>query len=138
MSGVTVAGVIPRYDTEMEWLNDMLPRVLPFRWELVKQNRDGAMFLVRGLDRRMSVIVSGAVELDGRRWIHLSCANPDRLPSWEDLVEVKTAILGGEATAYQVIPPKAQHVNIHPNCLHLFACADGPILPDFTWGGTTL
>jgi hypothetical protein len=97
--------------------------------------------LARLRGRRQSLIVSTNVEEDGRRWVHLSMASPDRLPEWRELVEAKEALLGEEWDAYQVIPRRSRYVNQHPHCLHLFACLDVPgggVLPDFSRGGASL
>jgi hypothetical protein len=86
----------------------------------------------------MSVILSDAVELDGKRWRHFSMARADRIPTWEELVAMKELFLGAESRALQVIAPRSEWVNIHPYCLHLFVCLDGAVTPDFTHGRGTL
>ena len=86
----------------------------------------------------MSVIVSGAVELDGKRWLHVSCAHQRRMPSWESLKLVKERFIGCDRKAVIVLPCESEYVNQHPNCLHLFACWGGDSLPDFTRGGRSL
>jgi len=71
---------------------------------------------------------------DGRTWWHLSMSGRDRVPTWADLVAAKEAFLGTDSDAIQVIPRRARYVNVHPNCLHLFAPATGETgLPDFSW-----
>ena len=52
--------------------------------------------------------------------------------------EAKELFVGRDEFAYQVIPPRDQHVNIHPNVLHLWSCLDGSPLPDFTRGTGSL
>lgn len=83
-------------------------------------------------------IVSACVELDGKRWIHFSMSHRKRLPEWEEMVEAKEAFFGPESTAYQVFAPRSKWVNIHPRCLHLWVCLDGPVTPDFTRGMKTI
>lgn len=123
--------------TNLNWVNDILPAVLPADWSIDTRGGDGALF--KNMGRRLSVIVSGDVEQDGRRWLHLSVASPDWLPKYETLVEVKELFIGRERKAIQVFPPRSQHVNQHPNCIHLWHCveAEDP-LPDFTRGGKSL
>ena len=89
-----------------------------------------------GLGRvvRMSVI-AGIERHGGRKWIHISAARPDRLPSWDDLKQVKRVIAGPERQAIQVIPRDSEYVNFHPNCLHLFVCLDDDPIPSFAQGG---
>lgn len=118
------------------WIDEVIPWVLPVEWHIAEDGGEGKAFVNRM--RRLSVIVSGDIELDGRRWVHFSVASPDRLPSWDTLVEMKELFLGKERKAIQVIPPRTEHVNIHKNCLHLFVCLDGDPLPDFTRGSGLL
>ena len=59
------------------------------------------------------------------------------MPTWEDLGDVKHVFVGAERYAYQVFAPRRAHVNIHPFCLHLWACLDvddGAVMPDFRQG----
>lgn len=109
-------------------------------WRLVADGGDGQRLVDDG--RQLSLIWSIATELDGQRWLHVSIASPRRMPTWDELVEVKEALIGTDREAYQVLPPRSRWVNIHPNCLHLFALAEGDgdraVLPDFTHGGATL
>lgn len=119
------------------WVNDILPAVLPADWSIDTRGGDGARFVNKW--KRLSVIVSGDVEKDGRRWLHLSVASPDRLPKYDTLVEVKELFIGSERKAIQVFPPRSQHISIHPNCLHLWHCAEAEDpLPDFTKGGKAI
>lgn len=81
------------------------------------------------------VIWSGRIEKDGRRWIHASCSRPSRLPSWEDLREVKDTFIGRDRRALQILPPHTEYVNIHKHVLHLWHCLDDGGLPDFRIDG---
>jgi len=85
----------------------------------------------RKIGDNLAVIASGATEKDGRRWLHVSLSRPSRLPSWEDLREVKDTFIGKDRKAVQVLPPEAEYVNRHPHVLHLWSCFDGDVLPDF-------
>lgn len=78
-----------------------------------------------------SVIVTTA-EFEGAIWIHASRTAPGRVPTYDELVELHHAVWGETGYSYQVQAPVAQHVNIHPNALHLWGRADGArVLPDF-------
>lgn len=119
-------------------LDECLPHVLPSGWRLYAGGRsgdDGACYVHRGLS--LSAIVSFALEDDGKRWAHLSIASPHALPSWDRLRECKDLFLG-DRKAIMVLPQKADYVNIHEYCLHLFACLDGDGPPDFTSGTASL
>jgi hypothetical protein len=89
----------------------------------------------RNIHAHLTLIVTACREADGRLWVHVSMAGRDRVPTWPELVAVRDWLLGPEALAIQVIPPAAEHVNIHPHCLHLWHCVDGSPLPDFRKNG---
>jgi len=113
------------------FLRLMLTPFVPPGWRLREpQPCDG----VRLFAGDLSVIVTGAVEADGREWAHLSVAGPGRVPTWAELVSVRDAIFGGAAYAVKVVPPSAEHVNIHPDVLHLWLPNGFRPLPDFTRG----
>ncbi|HEX2101953.1 MAG TPA: hypothetical protein VHF69_14870, partial [Candidatus Synoicihabitans sp.] len=109
---------------------------LPAGWRVVAQGEDG--FAATNEARKLRVIVSDALEQDGRRWRHLSCSLEKRVPNYEELCLVKRIFIGDEREAYAVFPRKSHHVNIHPNCLHLWCPLDGPVLPDFSLGGISI
>lgn len=69
-------------------------------------------------------------EHDGKVWRHLSVsvARPPRLPTWDELRQMKELFLG-DAKAVMVFPSKREYVNDHPHVLHLFSGPDE--LPDF-------
>lgn len=112
------------------------PPAAPPLWQQVDRTPDGAKYL--HTVRTQSVIVSAAVEMDGRLWVHFSTAFPRRLPSWDEFVRTKEQFLGTDVKAIQVIPPRSEYVNIHPYVLHAFVCLDGDPLPDFTRGSGSL
>ena len=104
---------------------DAIPRVMPVGW---RYGNAGNVFMRAD---GMSVILSVERCDDGKRWLHVSCARPDRLVDWGDLAAVKRLFIGDHRRALQVLPPASEHVNVHPHCLHLWACLDGDGLPDF-------
>lgn len=118
------------------WVRAELPRVLPPEWSLHDEGEDGARYVNR--QDGQVVILSGATEQDGRRWLHLSCSGRTGPPSWWVLRRVKDIFLGRHRYAYQVLPPDSDYVNIHPNVLHLWHCLDEDPLPDFTQGSRSL
>ena len=79
-------------------------------------------------------VICGMENHDGKWWLHVSCAKPDRLPTWEDLKEVKNTFIGRYKKAIQILPNEKEYVNIHPYCLHLYNC-DNDMLPDFIHEG---
>ena len=87
-------------------------------------------------DGRFVVISAG--QHDGRWWLHVSVSRAKYIPSYEDLADVKRTFVTEGAQAVQMFPRRERHVNIHPYCLHLWACLepDGDGLPDFGAEGT--
>lgn len=109
-------------------------RKIPPGWRILEEGEDGYLWLNR--KRRLSVIASIFEEQDGREWLHLSIAHQikGRLPTYEELTYLKRHWAGPDKKCIMVLPPESEHVNFHPNCLHLFCCLTEDILPDFTWG----
>lgn len=104
-------------------------------WKRVGHGEDGEAW--ESMDLR--VIWSMAVEKDDRLWMHVSVSRPTRLPSYSDMTRVKGLFIGLERVAYTVLAPANDHVNIHSNCLHLWAPMEGePPLPDFSRGLGTI
>lgn len=119
---------------ERAWLEPFLTPTLPPGWtrSIGHETSNGAGWRSKvGL----AVILSGCVELDGRRWVHVSVSRRDRVPSYDDLALIKRLFIGRERRAVQVFVPESEHVNLHRFCLHLWHCVDGDGLPDFRAGG---
>lgn len=106
-------------DKTKEWA-DSLPLVWLRRGEF-----QGAMVL----ERHNSIRVLCQVENhhDGK-WKHVSISHRDRLPTWDELLMVKDAFFG-DTFVIQILPPKKNYVNVHPNCLHLWQYQDGKEWP---------
>ncbi len=71
--------------------------------------------------------------VDDELWGHLStcCQKPKpRVPSWDELRWCKEYFLG-DRKAIQVLPPRAEYVNVHAHVLHLYAPLERDPLPDF-------
>lgn len=82
--------------------------------------------------RMLRVLASIAPYGDDRVWLHLSISHRKRMPTYEELVYMKRHWAGENRKCIMVLPPKDEHVNIHPRCLHLYCCLDEDPLPDFT------
>lgn len=76
----------------------------------------------------LRVLASLETHSDKKRFAHVSCSYPNRLPSWEDLKNVKEIFLG-DVHAFQALPPKAEWLNVHEFTLHLWHCLDGNPFP---------
>jgi len=107
-------------------------------WELSEAREDGYSWINR--PRGLVVIVSAARYQDGKLWLHLSVSKSSAMPRYEDLAYVKRQFFGDDFKVIMVLPEKRYHVNIHPNCLHLYHCLDegGDPLPEFSLGMGTI
>lgn len=121
------------------WFNELVPVVLPsyYRVEEDHPHENGVAW--RGVNAKngpFTVIMSGRIETDGKKWLHVSVAHATRLPSWELLKEIKRIFIGRERQAIQILPNEKNYINKHPYCLHLFCCIDEPDpVPNFVRDG---
>ena len=67
-------------------------------------------------------------EREAELWDHVSVSvlNEDRCPTWEEMVKVKDWFFRPEVCVVQYHPPKADNINYHPYCLHLWHHPDRP------------
>jgi hypothetical protein len=107
----------------------------------MERGADGISFKREGMSLGFSarplqtVILSGGYR-DDVPWLHVSTAWSNRLPSFEELREVREVFFDDALVAVQVFPPKAEYINVHPYCLHLYARADERTVPDLRIIGT--
>jgi hypothetical protein len=80
------------------------------------------------------VLISKSTMENRGEWLHVSCSLPDRLPTWEEMKEVKNKFIGPDKVAVQVFPRESDFVNLHPYCLHLWSPLSSLVvgLPDLT------
>ncbi len=53
-------------------------------------------------------------------WDHVSVSLEDRTPTWDEMDHVKRMFFKDRETAYQLHVPVSEHINCHPNCLHIW------------------
>lgn len=53
-------------------------------------------------------------------WDHVSASRKDRVPSYAEMDQIYRAFFRPGEVAMQLHVPDDQHVNVHPNCLHLW------------------
>ena len=53
-----------------------------------------------------------------------------RIPSWDDMAELKNIFWDDEEEVYQIMPKKSEYVNVVKNCLHLWRPCNGKTLND--------
>lgn len=80
---------------------------------------------------QMTIIAS-----DGEGWEHVSVSFVNRCPTWEEMCAVKNVFWPVEDAVVQFHPAKADYVNHHPYCLHMWRPTDGgfPVPPAWMVG----
>lgn len=61
-----------------------------------------------------------AIASSGGGWDHVSVSRPNRCPNWPEMEHVKRMFFKDDETAMQLHVPSADHISLHPNCLHLW------------------
>jgi hypothetical protein len=59
---------------------------------------------------------------------HLSISHPDRYPEWDEIVEARYRFIPDEVRVAQLLPPRAEWVNVHPTTMHLWEIEEGGAL----------
>ena len=97
-------------------------RRIPFR----KQLFDGTYATELTIGRLKGSVVFTPEE-DG--WEHVSFSPYDhrKLPSWDDMCQLKEIFWEDEEEAIQIHPKKSRYINIMRNCLHLWRNKDYPL-----------
>lgn len=57
---------------------------------------------------------------DGTPWRHVSVSTNSRCPTWEEMCRVKHLFWDETDVVVQYHPAKADYVNCHPYCLHMW------------------
>ena len=110
-------------------MDDLWPRVAQSNVQVVGDFVNAK----RGRVRLSGVLLTFIVEVecvDGKLWAHLSVSTLKRTPNWDELRWCKEYFLG-DRRAIQILPPRAEYVNLHPHVLHLYAPLEHEPLPDF-------
>ncbi|OLD63931.1 MAG: hypothetical protein AUF65_00860 [Chloroflexi bacterium 13_1_20CM_50_12] len=105
----------------------------PRDFHIIEHHADGLAW-ERLVGERITVIESVAVRSDGKRWLQVSVAKPNKhkMPTYDDVQLMRKLFIGEDRESYMVFPPKDRYVNINP-VLHLFCCLNEPdgVLPHF-------
>ncbi len=54
---------------------------------------------------------------------HLSVSRREKYPEWDEIREAKEEIMG-DMDVMMILPKKANYVNVHTNCFHLWETPD--------------
>lgn len=99
---------------------------------LLNANRQAAlelrMYGMRGDDttgvfRFRSDVDNGILNVlasSGMGWDHVSVSRTDRIPTWTEMQQIKRLFFRDDEFALQYHMPESKHINVHPNCLHLW------------------
>ena len=87
------------------------------------------MCLVKLKDCGTCTMVLGRNE-HGMEHVSVAPTHKFRIPSWDDMAELKDICFEDEEEVYQVHPPKSRYVNIKENCLHLWRPVNGKTIND--------
>jgi hypothetical protein len=66
---------------------------------------------------------------NGEGWDHVSVSISNRCPNWFEMEHIKLLFFKDDETAMQLHVPPVDHINKHPNCLHLWRPNDGRDIP---------
>lgn len=55
---------------------------------------------------------------------HLSISHPTRYPTWDEIKEARYRLTPHNVTMAMILPPRAEYVNLHENCFHLWEIED--------------
>jgi hypothetical protein len=92
------------------------PTGAPYGAFLIKRKEDGARIL----------IIADSGEITGWEHVSVSVSRKHRdkpqyeMPGWNLMCMVKDMFWEAEETVIQIHPPKADYINVHPFCLHLW------------------
>jgi hypothetical protein len=89
--------------------------VTPSSWLEVPTPVVGAKAYAKGACR---VIVS-LDPVRGRLLWHLSISCEHRYPTWDEIKDARYSLVPDNVTMAMLLPPRAEYVNVHPNCFHL-------------------
>lgn len=67
-----------------------------------------------------SWVVLSVMAASGEGWDHVSVSTRSRTPFWEEMAAVKDLFFKPDELVVQLHAPAAEHINVHPYCLHLW------------------
>ena len=70
----------------------------------------------RAYRRNHCIVIVGHTPFTG--W-HLSISHPARYPTWDEIADARYTLVPDNVTMAMILPPKAEYINLHPNCFHL-------------------
>ena len=104
------------------------PRLVKDKWQVDPINRErfsGSGYLK--VSRRLSDAASVIFGSNEEGWEHVSVSFPKRCPTWDEMCVAKDVFWKDDEVCYQLHPARAEYVNIHNYCLHIWRPKDGNI-----------
>ena len=77
---------------------------------------DGIFRVPSPIDQRLLTVIAST----GLDWDHVSVSQTNRCPNWPEMDYIKYMFFKDDETVMQLSVPRADHVNCHPFCLHLW------------------
>ena len=85
-------------------------------FQIIKKGFDGGMgVFTKGSLKNMTVIWSY-----GGGWEHVSIDGKKRMPTWDEMCQIKDMFFTEDECCVQYHPPKSEYVNNIPYCLHIW------------------
>lgn len=75
------------------------------------------------IDRQLMCVIASS----GEGWDHVSVSRTNRCPNWPEMAHIYGLFFRDDETAMQLHVPNTDHINHHPNCLHLWRPIDSEI-----------
>ena len=63
----------------------------------------------------------------GLGWDHVSASGRTRCPTWAEMCEIRDFFFSPDEWVMQLHPPRADYINHHEHCLHLWRPQEVPI-----------
>lgn len=83
-----------------------------------KYGDDYGFFIIPFRSNNLKVMVSAGDEQNG--WDHVSISLANRCPNWEEMEFIKHMFFADDEWAMQLHAPSADHISVHPYCLHIW------------------
>jgi len=85
----------------------------------------GAFNVPSPIDRQVLLVIAS----QGMGWDHVSVSRRNRTPNWYEMEHVKRLCFHDDEVCMQLHVAVAEHVSLHPHCLHMWRPNDGREIP---------
>ena len=90
------------------------------------ESRKDFLVIRKGFDGGMGVFTQGSLNKMtviwsyGGGWEHVSIDGKNRMPTWDEMCQLKDMFFTEDECCVQYHPPKSEYVNNIPYCLHIW------------------